>query len=426
MVAHVRNTLKELPPTLDDTYLRILRNINKSYRLQVRDVLKMLAFSNRPLRLEEIVEALAFNLDTKSFDEDWRLEPLDVIEICSSLVAVVDPQVKDEGQHEDGNHEETMADDPNVSKKELRFAHYSVKEFLVSERTSTNWFHISEESAHALIADRCIHYLLCHLDMSEDLTRQHLLEYPFLEYAARNWYKHACLLETMDGNLNALIMQLFYPALNCCFQNWLKIWDPDREWAGVLPKEPELIVQPLYYTALIGFIDATNELITKGENVSVTGGYYGNPLCAASVNGHLEVVKFLVEEGGADVESKSNTGRTALSFAAYNGRLDVVEFLVEEGGADVESKDNYGQTPLSFAAAMGRLEAVKFLVEQGGADVESKDGKWGKTALDVARRGIWEGWRWGDPEGRKAVAAWLEEHSRITNRGSKGNVNDGG
>lgn len=244
MVAHVRNTLKELPPTLDDTYLRILRNINKSYRLQVRDVLKMLAFSNRPLRLEEIVEALAFNLDTKSFDEDWRLEPLDVIEICSSLVAVVDPQVKDEGQHEDGNHEETMADDPNVSKKELRFAHYSVKEFLVSERTSTNWFHISEESAHALIADRCIHYLLCHLDMSEDLTRQHLLEYPFLEYAARNWYKHACLLETMDGNLNALIMQLFYPALNCCFQNWLKIWNPDYERVGVLPKKRELVVQP--------------------------------------------------------------------------------------------------------------------------------------------------------------------------------------
>ena len=86
----------------------------------------------------------------------------------------------------------------------------------------------------------------------------------------------------------------------------------------------------------------------------------------------------------------------------------MVKFLVKEGGADVESKSNTGLTPLSRAAANGRLDVVEFLVKEGGADVESKDYR-GNTALDLARRGIW------DPERCKAVAAWLEEESRSTN-----------
>ena len=128
-------------------------------------------------------------------------------------------------------------------------------------------------------------------------------------------------------------------------------------------------------------------------------------------NGHLEVTKFLVKEAGAEVESKDDVGRTPLSRAAYNGHLDIVKFLVQKGGADVESKSNSGQTPLSCAASNSHLEIVKFLVKEGGADVESKD-KEGQTALDLASRGPREGWSFGDPEGRKAVAAWLKEEKK--------------
>jgi len=114
-----------------------------------------------------------------------------------------------------------------------------------------------------------------------------------------------------------------------------------------------------------------------------------------------------------------------LRRAAQGARLEVVKLLVEQGGANVESKDWSQRTPLSLAAANGRLEVAEFLVEEAGADVESKD-KWGETALDMARRGIREEWVSGDRDGRKAVAAWLEkEESRIPNHGSRANVNDG-
>ena len=151
------------------------------------------------------------------------------------------------------------------------------------------------------------------------------------------------------------------------------------------------------------------------------------PLSHAAANGHLDVVKFMVNEADrkADVESKDLSQKTPLSQAAWNGHLEVVKFLVNEADpkADVESKDDWGQTPLSLAAEMGHLETVKFLVNEAGADITSKDDD-GEAALDLARReAAKESWR---SEGCRAVVAWLE--SRIPNRGSRANfnVNDGG
>jgi ankyrin repeat protein len=71
-------------------------------------------------------------------------------------------------------------------------------------------------------------------------------------------------------------------------------------------------------------------------------------LCVAAYNGHLEVVKLLLEKG-ADIEHKDNDGRTPLCVAAYNGHLEVVRLLLEKG-ADIEHKDNDGRIPFSLAS----------------------------------------------------------------------------
>jgi ankyrin repeat protein len=51
-------------------------------------------------------------------------------------------------------------------------------------------------------------------------------------------------------------------------------------------------------------------------------------LFIAAQNGHLDVVRHLVEVG-ADKDQAQNQGATPLFIAAQNGHLDVVRHLVE-------------------------------------------------------------------------------------------------
>ncbi|MFN8057755.1 MAG: ankyrin repeat domain-containing protein [Vicinamibacterales bacterium] len=67
---------------------------------------------------------------------------------------------------------------------------------------------------------------------------------------------------------------------------------------------------------------------------------------------------------------------------APNGWLPVVKYLVEELGADVNARDNDGYTPLHHAAARGDNELILYLVSKG-ADVTAV-ARSGQTTADMA------------------------------------------
>ena len=70
-----------------------------------------------------------------------------------------------------------------------------------------------------------------------------------------------------------------------------------------------------------------------------------------------------MEEGKADVDKVDDKGCTPLIMAAQNGHMEVVRFLVEEGKADVDkATTDDGSTPLLLAAQKGHTEVVRFLV----------------------------------------------------------------
>jgi hypothetical protein len=103
----------------------------------------------------------------------------------------------------------------------------------------------------------------------------------------------------------------------------------------------------------------------------------GGPLCAAAGDGHLEVMRYLVQQLGADVSQAIPRKVTPLINAARGDNLAVAQCLLELG-ADID-QTTPKVTPLMVAARRGTLAMVRCLV-QLGAEVGATNAN-GDTAL---------------------------------------------
>src|SRR5438034_10716593 len=61
-IESLRRALRTLPKTLDDTYARILMNIDEEFYEYALRVLQWLAFSACPVKLGEVAESIAVDL----------------------------------------------------------------------------------------------------------------------------------------------------------------------------------------------------------------------------------------------------------------------------------------------------------------------------------------------------------------------------
>jgi len=93
------------------------------------------------------------------------------------------------------------------------------------------------------------------------------------------------------------------------------------------------------------------------------------PLYTASWNGHLEIVKLLLE-AKADVNAADTYGLTPLYMASQYGYTEVVKLLLD-AKVDINAKahiDGQIYTPLSAAKQMGHEKIIKLLTEYGAKD----------------------------------------------------------
>ena len=154
------------------------------------------------------------------------------------------------------------------------------------------------------------------------------------------------------------------------------------------------VCRSLLQAAKSGDVDSAKRLVKCDSNDNCIGtDVFGHtPLTFAARNGHVEVVRVLLE-AGTNLERGSASGWTALHVAARQERLDVCRLLLD-WGAKVDRLNDGRDTPLHLAARHGHLSVVKLLVERG-ADFRLENGD-GHTARDSARSG-----------GKEEVAEWL-------------------
>src|SRR5216684_510015 len=359
MPSSIRKALNELPTTLDETYERALQGIPKEKQKHARHLFQCLLVAIRPLRVEELAElfAIEFEQDTgPSFEEGWRPVNAEdaVLSACSTLISVIEDE----------------------DSKVVQFSHFSVKEFLTSDRLRTSEignirpYHIPLDSAHTILARACLTVLL---QLDEDVDKERLETFPLAFYAAEHWVDHA-KYEDVVSQIQDLMGQLFDPS-KPYLAAWTWIHDVDlyriRETIHDVedrPKRPEATA--LYYAMLCGFSGLANYLIlTHGEDVNANCGNRGSLLHAASYRGHLDAVRLLLTHG-ADVNATNKNERSPLC-SAYDGRdLDVMRLLLEHG-ADADVYYNFLGLLLHDASFDGRADVVHLLL-QHNADVNAK------------------------------------------------------
>ncbi len=88
--------------------------------------------------------------------------------------------------------------------------------------------------------------------------------------------------------------------------------------------------------------------------------------------GYIEIVDFLVNVNGVDLEIKESIrGATPLVDASnmYETKPDVILSLIR-AGANIEARDHRNRTALIGASVSGSVDVVKVLIE-AGANVEA-------------------------------------------------------
>jgi ankyrin repeat protein len=115
--------------------------------------------------------------------------------------------------------------------------------------------------------------------------------------------------------------------------------------------------------------------------LTACSGEHLSELMKASRDGNLEAVRRAIE-AGAEVDYRTEKGKTALMLAASNGHLDTVKLLVDYG-AQIEQQDNFGTTPIIVAATANKTETARYLAEKG-ADPTHKDSSGGSALSNAA------------------------------------------
>ena len=355
--------MDELPETLDETYKRTLLGIEKEKREFAHRLFQCLTVAVRPLQVEELAEVLAIRFDAGQlprYHVDWRLEDAQeaVLSACSSLIAVV-----------------SVGGSPVV-----QFSHFSVKEFLTSDRLANSTENLSHyriipQFAHTILAQASLSTLL---HLGDRVDKNNIENFPFAQYAAQHWVEHG-QFEGVSPSLEDAMEQLF-DLDEPSFATWIWIYDIDHSFKPhmfeVQPSRPEAV--PLYYAALCGFRCLVERLLaTFPGDINARGGYHGAPVNAALAKGNIEIARLLLD-CGADVNSN-----TLLYRALFDGRPENVALLLEHH-ADVDQMNSYGDTPLMVAARAGELEIAQLLLRHGATVDFLKDNGW--TPLKTASR----------------------------------------
>ena len=384
----LRQQLRSLPTSLDQTYERILLNIDKTYSNYALRMRCWLTYSARPLRLLELAEIFPIDVEEDpGFDPERRFpEPEDILLTCSSLVTVT------------VDAEEVYVLESEID-GEIKLAHFPVKEYLISNRiqeSKASKYSLHETYANLSIAKDCLLYLL-YISERVPETSRNTLEFPLASYAARNWAEHTRVKEIENSSIIIDLIIKLFESDGKTYANWLYSYDGGPGLQNPQLNHPSLFgilgpaptKRPLYHDHeyLIDLLEPSRRLIDRCAEIDARQWYYGATLRVASANGRTEIVRLLLEAGAEPNFVIGDRVHDGALFAASSCGYHMIVRLLLDAGAEIRHGPSPGYySPLHAAAHNGHHSVVAVLIG-AGVDVNLNAGMWkgnADTALNLA------------------------------------------
>ena len=250
-----------------------MANILKQHEPYTIKILQFFTYLKKFFKLEEIIDAiivefneeLLFNFNLRIFDTR------EIISIYFSLIFFIKIKLNI------SNNEEWL---------KLRLTHFSIKEYLVSDRVKENIKrNIIEIYARKTIAQVCLVYMVQIAEIPVAISKMKK-DYPFIEYAAKFWMihaNHALIYPKVENK----VCEIFFKQ-RTVYNFSILVFNAD------ILNFSSYRASPLYYASLNGCNAIIRLLLEHDADVNAQGGTYRNALQAASIKGHQNTVQMLL------------------------------------------------------------------------------------------------------------------------------------
>ncbi|OCT48035.1 hypothetical protein CLCR_04304 [Cladophialophora carrionii] len=255
------------------------------------------------MTLPELAQAVIIDVDGRQFDDDSAFHnPEDLLTLCQPLVAL------------------------SPTTGHLGFVHYSVQEFLLSDRlakagSQISIYALNSRTSHTEIARICLGFLNYDDFASGPCTsyedfKSRTAKFPFLKYAASEWPRHA-MEPDVETELTGPISKLLIPQKNPKFASMIqnaRIVDADEgddvtrfvtslaeDWTKRI-SQTNYTVNSLTFAAIWGLDSVLSRIVESGADIDLPGAHNGNALQCAVFLDRPTTAKILLDLG-ADANS---------------------------------------------------------------------------------------------------------------------------
>jgi len=125
----------------------------------------------------------------------------------------------------------------------------------------------------------------------------------------------------------------------------------------------------LHESTIMGDFESTKLLVEAGADINLTSRDGSTPLTSAIMRGHIDIIKYLLEQPNIDILTPTMFGFTPLISAASKAQNDIVKLLLREKDLiqNMLYRDNDGSTALHHACQSiinNPIETIKILLEK--------------------------------------------------------------